>query len=252
MNNIGDIVIKDILDVITVFSKKGRREKMINRKCYGLSFTSDGEITYVHNGNAYISDPEHAVILPKGQSYSIYGNREGCFPVINFECENFSADTRTVIPVSNALALIKDFNRLDKAFYFGTNKLECFSIFYGMLNIISEGNSVCSKQILPAIKYIEENFCNDITNAVLASRCMMGEEYFRKLFKQNFGISPKQYITDMRINKAKKMLIEGSLKINAISEQCGFSNPFHFCRFFKAKTGETPSEYMKNNMIVKI
>ena len=67
------------------------------------------------------------------------------------------------------------------------------------------------------------------------------------VIKKTYGISPKQYIIDTRMNMAKQMLSEGSFKINAISEKCGFTNPYHFCRLFKEKTGLTPTEYMKQN-----
>ncbi|MBR3994676.1 MAG: helix-turn-helix transcriptional regulator [Clostridia bacterium] len=56
----------------------------------------------------------------------------------------------------------------------------------------------------------------------------------------------------MRIQKAKFLLANGVLTITAISEECGFSSLYHFCRIFKEKTGFTPSEYSKNNRIYKI
>ena len=252
MDNINNIILKDIYDIFTVFSQKGRKEEMVERRCYGLSFAQSGEITYLHNGITYVSDPSHAVILPKGQNYSIFGNKDGYFPVINFECDNFFTDTITILPVTNLKSLITDFERLAKAFYIDNNRLLCFSILYGILNNITENSNPCPTQLVPALEFIEENFCGEITNVILANQCGISIEYFRKLFKTAFGVSPKQYITSMRINKAKKMLAEGLLKINVVSEQCGFSNPYHFCRFFKSKTGFSPSEYMKKNKSYKI
>lgn len=57
---------------------------------------------------------------------------------------------------------------------------------------------------------------------------------------------------DIRMNKAKQLLSEGSLKVCAVSGQCGFSNPYHFCRTFKAYTGMTPTEYVMRYWVRKI
>ncbi len=247
-----NIVIKEILSVITVFSPKGRRDTTYNRSCYGLSFTTDGQITYTHNKKTFVSNKNNVVILPKGQTYQIHGDKDGLFPVVNFECEGFLCDTITILPIENIASVVKEFEHFKNAFIHRKNRLLIMGLFYNLLYNISNYSICTSNPLSKAIEFIENNFSSKITNEALAKSCHLNEEYFRKQFKKTYGTSPKQYIIDTRLNMAKQMLSEGILKINAISEKCGFSNPYHFCRLFKDKTGITPSEYMKQNKIYKL
>ena len=82
---------------------------MINRWCYGMSFTNDGQITYTQNGQSYISDKNNVVILPKGQTYTLHGDKEGHFPLINFEAINLDIDKITLIPLNNFKTIYKDY-----------------------------------------------------------------------------------------------------------------------------------------------
>ena len=92
----------------------------------------------------------------------------------------------------------------------------------------------------------------DITNKNLAEICNISEIYFRKLFLKAYGVTPKQYIIDTRIKRAKQFLSDGNLKVISVAEECGFSNQYHFSRIFKEKTGVTPTDYGKENRIYKI
>ena len=250
--DLNNINITEVLDAITVFSEKGRHEKMHNRKNYGLSFTNDGQITYVLDGKSFVSDKTHAVILPEGQSYDIYGNKTGYFPVINFKCDNLPSDTITVLSVNNPDSIINDFEYLKKLTFQPSNRLQIMSIFYNILYKLSRYENETSNPLSPALEYAENNYSLNITNKELAKKCFLSEDYFRKQFMKEYGISPKQYVIDIRISKAKQMLTESIFKINTISEMCGFKSPNHFCRLFKQKTGVTPSEYMIENKISKI
>lgn len=253
MENLSEIIIYDIINIVTVFSAKGRFEKINNRICYGLSFCIDGQITYTHKGKEYVSDKNHAIILPQGQSYSLHGDKKGVFPVINFKCANFLCDTITVLPIRNHEAYIKDFEQLKALFLFGGNHAKIMSIFYNIIHRLSSHINQQSNILLPAIKYIEKNYQNPhLSNEILAKECNISEIYFRKLFSAQFKLTPKQFIIDIRLQRAKQLLSEGILKINSIAEQCGFSNPYHFCRIFKERIGITPTEYMKQNIILKI
>ena len=71
--------------------------------------------------------------------------------------------------------------------------------------------------------------------------------YIRRLFLKETGLSPNDYMNNLRIEKAKKLLAynKHELSVSDISEQCGFKDPFYFSRLFKKNTGETPSEYRK-------
>lgn len=252
MKDLNNITITEINNVVSVFSPKGRFEKINNRKTYGLSFCNEGQITYTHNNKDYISDNKHIIILPQGQSYTLRGDKTGTFPVINFTCNDTLCDTFLLFPVYSTASYINDFEKIKELILFSANRTKIMSIFYNMIHKISVANSMCNT-IMPAIKYIEKNYHNaDITNKVLADCCNISEIYLRKLFLKHLKITPKQYLSETRLSKAKQLLTEGILKTNAISEECGFKSSCNFCRFFKNKTGLAPTEYMKHNRILKI
>lgn len=249
---LSNITVTNIKEIFTVFSPKGRLEKIENRKYFGLSFGIDGRITYTHNGNKMISDKNHAVILPAGQTYTLYGDKTGSFPVINFTCAETLCDTIVSLPIQNPTAFISEFKKLKALSLFEGNRAEIMSIFYHIISQLVTQSSSCST-IMPAIKYLENNFQNpNLSNAELAQQCNISEIYFRRVFAEYYKTTPRQFIIDIRISKAKQLLSEGALKVCAVAESCGFSNQYHFCRVFKDRTGFTPMQYMKQNRIYKI
>lgn len=252
MFNLNHIIVTRVKEIFTVASPKGRFEKIQNRKCYGLSFCYDGQITYTHKDRKIVSDKHHAILLPQGQTYTISGDKTGSFPVINFTCANTLCDTVIALPLQNTAAYLSDFEKIKSLSLFGGNSAEIMSIFYHILYRLSTQNTPCG-MIMPAIKYLESHYQEpDLTNTVLAQQCNISEIYFRRIFTEHYKMTPKQFLIDVRINKAKQLLSEGTLKINAIAAQCGFSNQYHFCRLFKEKTGLTPTDYMQQNRIYKI
>lgn len=242
-------VVTDIVDVVTVYSPKGRRYEVQNRFSYALSFCIDnGQITYTQRGVPYIENKSHAVILPQGQSYSLVGNATGAFPVINFHSLYRICDTITVLDVRNSEFLLKQYEELKKLHTTGGNQAKMFSLFYEMLSELSspKNNTV----IDPALDFLYDNYhLPNITNAQLAGLCSISEVYFRKCFKASLGTSPKQFLLGLRLQKAKLLLAEGIQKITAIATACGFENSAHFCRTFKEQVGITPSAYRQKNQI---
>jgi AraC-like DNA-binding protein len=148
---------------------------------------------------------------------------------------------------------MKSFYQMKNLSLFEGNRAKVMSIFYDIIHNLCISSDSQYGILYPAVKYIENNYSTpDLANSVLAEQCEISEVYFRKLFVERYGVSPHQFVINIRINKAKQLLSEGVWKINAVSEKCGFSNPYHFSRLFKEKTGITPTEYMKKHRMIKI
>ena len=96
-----------------------------------------------------------------------------------------------------------------------------------------------------SVRYIEDNcFKKDFSLKKAAEKSYISETYFRKIFKQEYGISPKQYVINRRIKYASSLIIAGYYTLNEISELCGYNDYKHFSVEFKKATGLSPSRYV--------
>ena len=83
------------------------------------------------------------------------------------------------------------------------------------------------------------------TVAYFADQCCYSPKYFGELVKTETGRTAKDFINDRLLRTAMQLLSDDTLSIAQVSHQLGFEYPQHFVRFFKTKTGKTPSEYRK-------
>lgn len=99
------------------------------------------------------------------------------------------------------------------------------------------------KNINKAKMIIMENLRARITPQIIAERLNMSYSWFRRLFKQYIGISPAQYIVEIKIQKSKELLTNTDMSSKEISFETGFGNSDYFCTIFKKKTGFSPLGY---------
>jgi len=98
--------------------------------------------------------------------------------------------------------------------------------------------------ILKAKKYIDENFANqDICLRSVAEAVHLSPNHFSTVFSQECGTTFIEYLTDVRIAEAKKLLKSTDKKGSDISYECGFSDPHYFSYIFHKTTGLSPREY---------
>lgn len=95
------------------------------------------------------------------------------------------------------------------------------------------------------LRFINENFSQEITLSFAAKMAYMEETYFSKRFKQLTGFGFSEYLTHTRIKMAEELLKNSDLSISAISDQCGFSSGNYFGDAFKRMRGLSPSTYRK-------
>lgn len=243
--------ITEIVGTVTVHSLRGKNGRTENRKSYALSLCIDGQITYVHNGVEYVSDKNHAVILPKGKSYELRREKTGDFPVINFNCVGNLCDTVTPIRTENTEELVSLYKKIRALVCSSGNKMRTLSLFYEMLHVLTESDT--PYVLREALRIINEQYSSpSLTNERLAAACGVSEVYFRRIFTNHLGTSPKQYIIDFRLKRAKQLLTENARSVREISEDCGFASPYHFARIFREHEGLTPTEYRRKNRIYGI
>ena len=225
---------------------------MHGRPTYGLSFCKSGQITYTMNGKQFVSAPDCAVLLPQGGHYALHGDKDGVFPVINFDCAQPLFEEIIVLPLRDAEDCLREVERME-ALCLSEDRLGLFSVFYGLLKKVFTDQTVSGGALQELLRYIEANIASpELSNELLAKKLCISEVYLRKLFLRHFQTTPKQYVLDMRIRKAKQLLTDTSLSVTAISEACGFSGVYHFCRIFKQKAGVTPTRFAKEHKVYHI
>ena len=247
------IVLTEIKSVITVSSEAGTMSQMNDRPTHGLSFCLDGKITYIQNGREYVSDREHAILLPMGQGYVIRREKNGRFPLINFLTASPVSDEICVFPIRDVDAFVKDFESMKRLLLMPKSRNKLFSVFYEMLDRIGSQQASSFSPADPIAAFLEEAYGDaSLSNTEIAARFRISEVYLRKLFLEKYGATPHQYLLEIRLKRAKQLLSEGYLSVTEIAEACGFSNLYHFSRTFKCRVGETPTAYMQNNKATNI
>jgi len=99
--------------------------------------------------------------------------------------------------------------------------------------------------LAPVIKrligdYIEAHLAEPLTISQLAQQAHLSEYHFARMFSQSFGVTPRQYVLERRIEKARELVCQSSLPLAAIALECGFANQAHFTRLFRRNLGNTP------------
>ena len=102
-----------------------------------------------------------------------------------------------------------------------------------------------AKVIEEARFYMRQNIDREIDLEDLARKQRVGYSYFRKMFKKYTGVSPGQYHLQLRVMRAKELLVSTDKSIKDICLELGFQTIHYFSLIFKKKTGMNPSEFRK-------
>lgn len=98
-------------------------------------------------------------------------------------------------------------------------------------------------KINAAINYMEKNISEPIDIPDIAARFNFSYSQFRRVFKAMTGVSPMDFLKNIRIQKSKHLLLTTNLLVKQIAMMCGFSSGEYFCNSFARDVGMTPSEY---------
>jgi YesN/AraC family two-component response regulator len=103
-----------------------------------------------------------------------------------------------------------------------------------------------------AVKFIKEHYKEKLTLEMVASKVFVNPKYFSHVFKKEMGVSFTEYVVNLKIQYACKLLETTNFKAYRISLECGFSDPSYFNRVFYTQMNMTPQTYRKSILVSKM
>ncbi len=223
------------------------------RAANGLVFYTKGAERYEFlQGNALDVRAGEVLYLPKGCSYSVFGEGE-CF-AINFEALQLPAAAPFVYTPKNTAELQGVFAAAARLWSQKERgyQMQCREQLYRIFNLLQReyrttyAEKSKEKLITPAVFLIHERYRDSTpTVAELAAACGITPEYFRAIFRKCYGRSPLDYINHLRVTNARELIESGEYGVLEAATLCGFSDPSHFSRTFKRYFGFPPVECKK-------
>ncbi len=249
-----NIIVSKIVNVFLV-EPKGGNQIHRNRRCHCIAFNQVGEKLYRFEGNSpYVISENEFMFFPKGSNYDVHELTDGYTYAINFETnigDQFINEHRTVKKSKTILNLFKEIEliwRTKHTGYYQKSMSLMYEILHQMIKeVYSEYVPESKKQIIsPAMEYIENNYHKEIISiSHLAKLCNVSEVYFRTIFKSIYNTSPIKYINELKLSRAKELLMVEEISINDVTFMSGYNDSSTFSREFKKFTGITPAAYRK-------
>lgn len=98
-----------------------------------------------------------------------------------------------------------------------------------------------SDYVLRDVNWMQTNYMNPVSISALAGELNLDRSYFSTLFRRQTGRSPQQYLTELRLEKARTLLLEYGYRPGEAAQAVGYADIFSFSRMFKRRYGVSPS-----------
>ncbi len=219
-----------------------------SRPFCALSIRLSGD-AYIEMGSRIIHIKKHDLALfPTNSPYLRRANNDEMI-VFHFRVENYAV---------HELELLQDF-KYDELFPLFKAALDewdrrepgyryrASALLYQVFSVIRRGvgkeSDSLSRPIADAVSYISEHYSDpNLSVSSLAEAAHMSETWFREQFRRDMGVTPKKYITDLRLERAQSLLGLGFETVASAAERVGYGDAKNFSTAFKKHFGYSPSE----------
>ena len=222
-----------------------------------VTYILGGEAEYSINDEVYPVSAGDLICIPHGskRSAKTFPNR-----LIESQCLNIVVHTPKGTPFSLPFPLIcRIGNHPDLSFLYDEiqkavllKKPGCrlhaqayilliLEEFYQLLYTKKE-NRITDFRVRKIMEYVAVHYNQSLKLSDAARIVDLSPVYFGNLFKQQTGMSFRQYITTIRLNQAENMLLNGENTVGEVAELCGFSDAFYFSKVYREQKGISPSK----------
>lgn len=229
-----------------------------SRNFDGFIFITDGDGTFTDASGEHRLKRGSVMLLEENSSYIFKGGKNGIsYITMGFALHPEGGFTALGLPTfidtekhPYILKQAEDMLKLwenRSPFYIMESRLLAERILLDLINICQ---SVASGfefggRLSPALAFINQNYDKNITNEQLSALCDLSTTHFRRLFKEQMGLSPMQYRENIRLHWAIKLLESQMFTISEVADKLGYSDIYHFSKVIKRHTGNPPSYYKK-------
>lgn len=235
-----------------------------NSKCMVTEYILSGEGTVSLDGKKYTAREGDIYLLPAGHNQLYYSDAKNPWVKIWFNARGPLIDELLNIYNPRNIAVFsqaggKEF--LTKIHDIGKDSSSCVKekhdksaiVFHQLLQYLHENFYARKDEYSEETKILKDYIANHITEDIslkdLSPLVYLSESQIIRIFKQDLGKTPYEYILELKIGQAKMLLRSTRLMIKEIAFRLGFCDEHYFSYLFKQKTGQTPSAYRKNSSV---
>lgn len=222
------------------------------RRHHGLIYTFTGTEIYKFENKTVRAKPNTVVYLPKDSYYVIdFEGEDSSVIGIDFELPVKTEIQPFVIEFedNNSISAIFEKSVAEWQVRKTAYNSVCMSLIY---NIIGSCARIEEKFIHPgkyekireAVEYLHLHYTEqDFRIEYLSEISGINSAYFARIFNDKFGISPKEYVTGLKLKRARELLSQEKYTVSEIGALLGYSDVYHFSKSFKKGTGMSPVEW---------
>lgn len=244
-----------------IYVKSFGYEDVSERAKWGRGVRNSYIIHYVLSGRGYfngtsVSTGEGFLITP-GMSHEYHSSKEEpwtyfwvIFDGIEAEdiCQKYISCNKDGIFACNFIPRLLNLRNSIMAEETSIDGVRALGFLFLLFSLHTDNSEIDKNpHVREAKKYIKTNFCKNVSITEISGAIGVDDRYLYNLFMKHEGISPKQYLTSLKLNYAKDLLRVSDLTMGEIALAIGFSDGLTFSRFFSKKEGISPTEYRKNN-----
>ncbi|MGI6172502.1 MAG: helix-turn-helix domain-containing protein [Christensenellales bacterium] len=245
----------DMVVRVTTDRAAGSVKRFGPRRYHGLVCQLGGASKYVVDGKeALLNEAGNILYLEEGVPYNVYGlERSDCIAVNFHLCA--PSGTRAFLFKPRSFGTLRSlfFELLTE---WNTPRAghvaRCLSTLYRIMALMDEQYV---EQLLPVARlreiqkvgeYMEAHYGDAELSVEEAMRqAKLGRTHLRNQFGQVYGMTPRQYLTNLRIARAKELLTATDDTVTEIARRCGYDSLYSFSRSFSRETGYSPTDYRK-------
>jgi AraC family transcriptional regulator of arabinose operon len=200
--------------------------------------------------------PDRILLIPPHQLFHSQGTEPKPKLWIHFSREIHILPTQPIpivlTPTATERSLLQDLIRALRPSKKPIDRDRTRHLSLALLHLVLSGSEIAWQSEVPVnlmevVRHVESNFASALYTGELARRAHLSESVFRRRFQRFRNVAPAQFVAQVRIREAARLLTTTELDMDEVAARTGFPNPAYLTRVFKRITGKTPARFRRDS-----